>query len=200
VEEEAFEREVRRRCRFVIVGCGEHELTGEIEDAELFELYHDQDKVEKAMKWLKGPLRVAPIFLELPERIAGLGVLYVLALQVNALIQREIRRRLRALDTDMPGNRGWTQRPTTQVLFRLFEGIRTLHDPESKLTVPLGTNTEQVRVLGLMGIRLEDLGRGLGEVVVSKPRVPRRGERAARPVSREERSANPTKQGSRDGP
>ncbi len=182
----------------MIVGCGEHRLTRLASDVELFELYSDQDRVEQAKKWLKGPLRVAPIFLELPERIAALGVVYVIALMVNALIQRDVRRQLAKAGTTMPGNKGWTAKPTTQVLFRLFDGIRTMRDPRSGKTMILNVNTEQVRVFDLLGVRLKNLD----NVIVATPREPVSGERAWKPKPRGHWQAPPRKRGrkkSKDG-
>lgn len=188
---EKLELLLRRASRFVIVGCGEHRLTKDLSDEEFFESYKDQDKVEKTMKWLKGPLRVAPIFLELPERIAGLGVVYVISLMVNALIQREIRLRLAELGEKMPGNRRWTDKPTTQVLFRLFGGIATVRNPHTDYVAVVNVNTQQLRVLGILGVDLKSFGR----VVVAEPREPRPGERAWKPVPRAHKQAPPRKHG-----
>lgn len=182
-----------RECSFVIVGCDEHHLTREAAPRELFEFYSDQDKVEKVMHWLKGPLRVAPIFLELEERIAAMGLVYVVALMANALIQREARRRLEAAETTMPGNKGFTAAPTTQVVFRLFEGIQVLHDPRSGRRVVCNLNTEQVRVWGLLGIDLA----ALPGVQLQEPSQPRPGQRAWKPQKRERAYAPPRKRGRR---
>lgn len=95
-------------------------------DADVHREYQEQNGVEACMHWLKGPLAVAPIFLKTPERIAGLGLVYVLALMVYALIQRDMRRRLATLKELIPGNKGWTDQPTTEVIFRLFYGVTTL--------------------------------------------------------------------------
>jgi len=152
-------------------------------DAEVLQAYEEQHTVEGCMRWAKGPLAVAPIFLKTPLRIAALSAVYVLALMVYALIQREVRRRLAAEGTTMPGNRGqgWTAKPTTEVVFRLFEGIDTLRGvlPDGAVVVT-NTNTEQIRLLRLLGhALLETPG-----VVFAEPRVPRPGERAWKPVPR----------------
>jgi len=150
-------------------------------DAEVLEAYDDQHTVEGCMRWAKGPLAVAPIFLKTPLRIAALSAVYVLALMVYALIQREVRRRLAAEGTTMPGNRGqgWTAKPTTEVVFRLFEGIDTIRGvlPEGGVVVT-NTNTEQIRLLRLLGHAIFDAE----GVVMAEPRQPRPGERAWKPV------------------
>ncbi len=182
-----------RSCRFVIVGCGEHRLTQEISEAELFELYHEQDKVEKTMKWLKGPLRVAPIFLEKPERVAALGVIYVLSLMVNALIQREIRRELAKRGEDIPGNRGVTAKPTTQVVFRLLHGISTLRRSDTAQVLITNMHEEQLNAFELLGVDLESIpGVRLGPLRTVRP-----GKRGARPTPRAHRQVPPDKCGRR---
>jgi len=57
--------------------------------------YKEQSKVERRIHHLKGPLAVAPVFLENPERIAGLLCVLVWALMVLALMERQVRRKLR---------------------------------------------------------------------------------------------------------
>jgi transposase len=57
--------------------------------------YKEQIQVERRMHHLKGPLAVTPMFLEKPERIAGLLCILVWALMVMALMEREVRRNLK---------------------------------------------------------------------------------------------------------
>jgi transposase len=57
--------------------------------------YKEQSQVERRMHHLKGPLAVAPMFLEKPERIAGLLCILVWALMVLALLERHVRRNLK---------------------------------------------------------------------------------------------------------
>ncbi len=102
---------------------------------------------------------------------------------VYALIQREIRRKLQAAKTTMPNNRGkpWTDKPTAEVLFRLFEGVFATRGllPDGRVLVS-NTNTEQIRILRLLGNGLLHAP----DVVFAEPRQPRRGERASKPVPR----------------
>ncbi len=67
-----------------------------------------------------------PIFLKTEKRIAALGLVYLLALMVYALIQRHARRALADANEVVPGNRGVTAKPTTAVLFKLVHGIDVL--------------------------------------------------------------------------
>lgn len=57
--------------------------------------YKEQSQVERRMHHLKGPLAVTPMFLEKPERIAGLLCILVWALMVLALMERQVRRNLK---------------------------------------------------------------------------------------------------------
>ena len=57
--------------------------------------YKEQSQVERRIHHLKGPLAVAPMFLEKPERIAGLLCIVVWALMVLALMERQVRRGLK---------------------------------------------------------------------------------------------------------
>ncbi|MGH9459385.1 MAG: IS1634 family transposase [Thermoanaerobaculia bacterium] len=156
----------------------------EAADRETLRAYDEQDSVERAFRWAKRPLRFAPVFLERDDRIAALGLVYVIALMVYALIQRDVRQRLQAHETTMPGNKRWTARPTAEVLFRLFENVQTvtLGGLDERVYVT-GLNTEQVRILDLLGIDLRSRpGVEFGEV-----RTPVPGERAFKPVPRVER-------------
>src|SRR5208282_2897411 len=123
---------------------------------------------------------VAPIFLKTPARIAALGVVYVLALMVYTLIQRQVRATLAATNAAMGGNKGFTPAPTTEVIFRHFEAIFTVrHAGEPGVTVT-NLTTEQVRVLRLLGNDVLDRP----GVALATPRVPLRGQRGFRPAPR----------------
>jgi transposase len=62
---------------------------------ELLRTYGKQSNVERRFHHLKGPLAVAPMFLEKPERMAGLLYILVWALMILALMERQVRRNLR---------------------------------------------------------------------------------------------------------
>ncbi len=57
--------------------------------------YKEQSQVERRFHHCKGPLAVAPMFLEKPERMAGLLCILVWALMVLALMERQTRRSLK---------------------------------------------------------------------------------------------------------
>lgn len=118
------EQWVAEQAAFVLVWLAGYELS----DEEALEIYKNQSKVEGAIRWTKVVAEIAPIFLKSTERIAALGLLYVLALQVNALLQRELRKRLEEEGATIPGNpgQGRTAAPTSEVAYRLFSGVRVM--------------------------------------------------------------------------
>lgn len=62
--------------------------------AKALTTYKGQSQVERRFHHCKGPLAVAPMFLEKPERMAGLLCILVWALMVLALMERQTRRSL----------------------------------------------------------------------------------------------------------
>lgn len=97
-----------------------------LSDKEMLGYYKDQYKVELNFRWIKNPAKIAPFFLKNDERIEALGLIYLLALQVYTLLQREVRKRLKEAGETLPGNKGETSIPTTQALFRQMSGIYTI--------------------------------------------------------------------------
>jgi transposase len=63
--------------------------------AKVLAQYKEQSQVERRIGNLKGPLAVAPMFLEKPARMAGLLHILVWALMVMALMERAVRRSLK---------------------------------------------------------------------------------------------------------
>ena len=63
--------------------------------AKALSTYKEQSQVERRFHHCKGPLAIAPIFLEKPERMAGLLCILVWALMVLALMERQTRRSLK---------------------------------------------------------------------------------------------------------
>ena len=64
----------------------------QLPDAEVLAAYHYQPNLERRHHLLKGVQLVAPVFLHDPVRIEGLLCCHFLAMLVQALIEREIRR------------------------------------------------------------------------------------------------------------
>jgi transposase len=138
---------------------------------QVFETYHDQYVVENVMHWQKGVLELSPVFLKNEGRLAALAQVYVIALIVYALIQREARTEVARRKTKIAGNLGLTPSPTTEVVFRLFAGVTATRRGDSVVIENL--TTAQAHGYRALGLRiLEKRG-----VSVNETREPRPGDR-----------------------
>jgi len=127
--------------------------------AQVLTAYKGQAQVERRYADYKGPLAVAPVFLETNRRITALLHVIMLALLVYCLIERQVRRELvnhGAADEKMtglyPDNR--RLRPTARmILYHLGElNLIGGHATDPPLiTITTGT---QLRLLDLLGIDL----------------------------------------------
>jgi len=123
--------------------------------AKALSTYKEQSQVERRFHHFKGPLAVAPMFLEKPERMAGLLCILVLALMVMALMERQTRRSLKGKPMYglYPENRP-SPAPTGPAILKCFSTLcivivkehgkvsRRLADPD----------TTQRKLLNLLGI------------------------------------------------
>jgi transposase len=73
--------------RYIIATNAEH-----LSADDMLRIYKGQDKVEKAYRTTKGPLRVRPVFLRTDERIEGLVLFTMLALLVRSILALQCRR------------------------------------------------------------------------------------------------------------
>ena len=92
--------------------------------AKVLAKYKEQSQVERRFSNLKGPLAVAPMFLEKPSRMAGLLCILGWALMVLALMERAIRRRLKGKPVYglYPENRP-SSAPTGTALLECFSTV-----------------------------------------------------------------------------
>jgi transposase len=114
---------------------------------EVLEKYKYQPFLEKRHEQLKSVLEVAPVWLKKPERVASLLLLYYVALLLYALVERELRQKMKAANLKAlhlyPEGRPARQ-PTTDLMMASFRGLRrhrlldetgqllrTFHDPLS---------------------------------------------------------------------
>ncbi len=124
----------------------------------VLEAYKRQPVIEKRFEELKTVHEIAPVFLKNEGRIEAFFFLYFLALLVQALIERDVRRAMQREEiaelTLYPEDRG-SRRPTAEQILRLFSlverhsvlaGDQVLQVVEPALT-PL-----QKQVLRLLGI------------------------------------------------
>jgi len=86
--------------------------------------YKEQSKVERRIHYLKGPLAVTPMFLEKPERMAGLLCVLMWALLVLTLMERAVRGSLKGKPMYglYPENRP-SPAPTGPSILRAFSSL-----------------------------------------------------------------------------
>jgi transposase len=117
--------------------------------------YKDQIHVERRIANLKGPLAVTPMFLEKPERMAGLLHILVWSLSVVALMERAVRRSLKGKPIYglYPENRPSTA-PTGTLLLECFAPLSVViikdHGETSRRLAEL--TSIQRQLINLMGI------------------------------------------------
>ena len=102
--------------------------------AEVLRRYKGQNTVEQRYATIKGPLAVAPIFLQTNRRITALITVICLALLIFSLIEREVRAGLAEQGrTDLTGFYAFDNRaikPTAQRILHALNDLRLLpaHD------------------------------------------------------------------------
>jgi transposase len=93
----------------------------------VLEKYKYQPFIEKRHEQLKSVFEVAPVYLKLPHRIEALMFVYFVVLLLNALIERELRRAMKAEDREKlplyPEER-LCRNPTTERVLTLFRSYR----------------------------------------------------------------------------
>jgi len=130
---------------------------GRVSKKELLLIYKYQPYVEKRHSLLKSELEVAPVYLKKPRRAAGLVHAVFLAVIVDALIERELRRSMAAAGIDslpiLPEGRP-SKTPTTARLLEMFSGVAwyEFERNEETVTFPVKLSPLQVRLLKLLGI------------------------------------------------
>ncbi len=92
--------------------------------SRLLQLFKEQVIVERAHHFLKGPLKVRPVFLHSNRRVAALVTVCAIAVMVYGLIENEVRRAIaprRTLAGLLPEGR--SARPTATNIFAAFAGM-----------------------------------------------------------------------------
>jgi len=127
-------------------------------DAQVFEAHKHQPTIEKRFQQTKTVLEIAPAFLKNEGRIEAFFFLYFLALLVQSLIERQLRR---AMETNgvpdlplYPEERA-TKRPTAEQVFRLFSFVlrHTIsHDQQPLRTFHPELTALQQQILDLLQV------------------------------------------------
>ncbi len=127
---------------------------------QVFEAHKHQPTIEKRFSQLKSVFEIAPVFLKNEGRIEALFFVYFLALLVQSLIERELRRAMRQAQLkELPlyPEERTCRSPTAEQIFRLFSltqrSILLRDGAESHVFEPELTDL-QTQVLTLLGVPL----------------------------------------------
>ena len=125
---------------------------------KLLSAYKFQPKLEKRHEQFKTVYGVAPMLLKKPTRIEALLCVYFLALLVEALIERDLRKAMKTHGLETvplyPENRA-CEAPTTDKLLHLFDAVRLhrLKDGDKEVQVfPPELDEKQRAFLGLLSV------------------------------------------------
>ena len=130
---------------------------GGVSKKEVLLIYKYQPFIEKRHSLLKSEMEVAPVYLKKPRRAAGLVHAAFLAIMVDALIERELRKSMAAAGIDsldiLPEGRP-SKTPTTARLLEMFSGVAWYEFEGSKetATFPVKLTPFQIRLLKLLEI------------------------------------------------
>jgi transposase len=101
--------------------------------AEVLARYKGQEVVERRYGAFKGPLAVAPLFVQSNRRIQALVTVICLALLVFCLVERQLRRAIAPEVTLQGLYVGQPAKPTGRLIFQALAGLRLIpasgHDP-----------------------------------------------------------------------
>jgi transposase len=105
----------------------------QVDAAGVLARYKGQEVVERRYGSFKGPLAVAPMFLQSNRRIQALVTVICLALLIFCLVERQVRRAI-APDLTLDGlYAGQPAKPTGRLIFHALAGLRLIpargHDP-----------------------------------------------------------------------
>ena len=118
---------------------------GDADQATLLAHFKEQERVERAHRTLKGPLRVRPLFVQNDERIVALLAICCFALMVYTLIERDARHHfpdgLAAL------GEGRTGPATARAAFHLLEDTELIHGARGVTIEPPASARELYRRL-----------------------------------------------------
>jgi transposase len=124
---------------------------------EILQMYRYQPHLERRFQNLKTEYAVAPVYLKKPERVVGLLHVYFLALTVGALLEREIRRRMKKEGIEAlpiyPEERE-CQAPTSPRIFELFGQVDWFRHlaGDASAVFPVSLSDLQEQVLRLLGV------------------------------------------------
>jgi transposase len=105
----------------------------QVDAAEVLARYKGQEVVERRYGSFKGPLAVAPMFLQSNRRIQALVTVICLALLIFCLVERQVRRAIAPASTLDGLYVGQPAKPTGRLIFQALARLRLIpasgHDP-----------------------------------------------------------------------
>jgi transposase len=126
--------------------------------AQVLFAHKRQPAIERRFREVKSVFEIAPVFLKNEDRIEALFFLYFVALLVQALICRELRRgmaRARIRSLPLYPEERTTRRPTAEQIFRAFSTVQRhvlLRDGgEVQIFEPQLTDLQK-QILELLGV------------------------------------------------
>jgi transposase len=119
------ERRLHHQSTFILIRT--RNAGWNIADGELIPRYKGLYHNEHGFAWLKSGASLNPVFLHTEERIASLCFIYCIGLMAWSLIQREVRKTLKATNTMLPYHRGKPSNMiTTRFFFELFAQVQVV--------------------------------------------------------------------------
>ncbi len=101
--------------------------------SDILKIYKEQHGIEKNFGFLKDPLLVNDLFLKKTERIEALGFILVISLLIWRLIERCIRKYIKAKDITITGwDKKQTDRPTTFMMSTKFCSVHILRKDDMR--------------------------------------------------------------------
>ena len=124
----------------------------EADAGEVLVRYKGQEVVERRLGAFKGPLAVAPMFLQSNRRIEALLSVICLALLIFCLVEREVRRAIEP-ELTMTGFPGRPKaRPTGRLIFEALGALRLVPATANAPPVVLHPIGMEERILGLLDV------------------------------------------------
>jgi transposase len=130
----------------------------DLSPAEVLEAHKRQPMIEKRFEQTKAVFEIAPVLLKNEGRVEALFYVYFLALLVQAIIERELRRVMRERGIESlplyPEERV-TKRPTAEQIFRLFTAVQrheVWHRGHPTTAFEPTLTDLQAEVLSLLGV------------------------------------------------
>ena len=127
---------------------------------ELLSIYKYQPYVEKRFSALKSELRVAPVFIKKPARVAGMIHAYFIAIVLSSLIERTVRQNMQRKGIEklplLPEKRH-TSTPTSPRILELFSGLTwfEFEQKENIVAFPLKLDKLQNDMLSLLEVSVQ---------------------------------------------